>query len=128
MPLQRIVLCIFFVLLVNGISATRRNYKQTSRLLMRTPQEYVGSVLLQKRFGQENIVASDFLPNRPLLTGEVYLKYNTQDSSITSIISPTERQAYGVKFAFENVKDTRTLWGGAIYRLFCSVLGIRYNG
>ena len=112
MPLQRIVLCIFFVLLVNGISATRRNYKQTSRLLMRTPQEYVGSVLLQKRFGQENIVASDFLPNRPLFTGEVYLKYNTQDSSITSIISPTERQAYGVKFAFENVKDTRTLWGG----------------
>ena len=81
----RSCLVLLFLLGVVGQCAARRNYRQTSRLLMRTPQEHSGSVLLHRQFVQHNIVARDFLPQRPLW--EVALEMNLKQHD-TALISP----------------------------------------
>ena len=86
--------CLFLLILLGVISqcAARRNYRQTSRLLMRTPVEHIGNVLLYRQFVENNIVARDFLPPRPLWELSVETKLRKQDSAYIRTLSPKKRQ------------------------------------
>ena len=105
--------CLFLLILLGVISqcAARRNYRQTSRLLMRTPVEHIGNVLLYRQFVENNIVARDFLPPRPLWELSLETKLRKQDSAYIRTLFPKKRQEYAILGSGEYTQNERTYFG-----------------
>ncbi len=111
---------LFLILFVGGeLSAARRNYRQTSRLLMRTPTEHVGNVLIHRQFVQHNIVARDFLPARPLWEFSLRADFRKQDSCFGYPLFQQESQKYAALGRGEYNTNDRTYFGD-----FCLSYGV----
>ena len=107
----RSCLVLLFLLGVVGQCAARRNYRQTSRLLMRTPQEHSGSVLLHRQFVQHNIVARDFLPQRPLWEVALEMNLKQHDTALISPLFLQKTQEYALVGHWEYIQSERTYFG-----------------
>ena len=107
----RSCLVLLFLLGVVGQCAARRNYRQTSRLLMRTPQEHSGSVLLHRQFVQHNIVARDFLPQRPLWEVALEMNLKQHDTALISPLFLQKTQGYALVGRWEYIQNERTYFG-----------------
>ena len=117
--------CFLFLLLVGvfGYSVAHHNYRQSSRLLMRTPREHVADILLHRQFVQYNIVARDFLPPSPSWSVSLNAVLQQKDSSNYYAFFPKGMQKYVVSGQIEHMNSDKKYFGDfdASYAFFGNI-------